>query len=153
FGEQESLTLEATTGAVTGDTYRVGTLASLRSGQRLSRWLVLGLDANFDRRPADPFYGIGNSNLVPPPSSPIDPRTDATAVETFHRYQEARLALVGDARVIDSLHVWGTTAWTDHQFARSTNGAPIDMVYSPQDLVGFTTGVRHLYGELELRWD
>jgi hypothetical protein len=153
FGKHESLTLEATTGAITGDTYRVGALGSLRSGERLSRWLQLGIDAGFVRRPAEPFYGIGNGDVVAPTGSPIDPRSDATSVETYHRYQEARVAVVGDARVLNSLQVLGTGALTSLGFARSTTGEPIDEVFAPQDLVGFTTGVRHAYGELELRWD
>jgi hypothetical protein len=153
FGEHESLALEATTGAVTGKTYRVGALGSFRTGQRISRWLQLGLDASFERHPADPFYGIGNGNLVPPTSSPINPQTDVTAVETYHRYQEARVAVVGDARVIDGLHLLGTGAVTDLRFGRSTAGTSIDAAYSAPDLVGFDTGVRHAYGEIEIRWD
>jgi hypothetical protein len=151
--QHESLALEATTGAITGETYRVGVLGSFRTGQRISSWLQLGLDANFNRRPADPFYGIGNGDLAQMASSPIDPRNDATAVETYHRYQEARLAVVGDARVIDDLHVLGTGALTELRFGRSTTGTPIDAVYSTPDLVGFDAGVRHAYGEIELRWD
>lgn len=120
FGEHESLALEATTGAVTGETYRLGVLGSFRSGQRISPWFQLGLDASFERHPADPFYGIGNGNLVPPTSLPINPQTDVTAVETYHRYQEARLAVLGDARVIDGLHLLGTGAVTDLRFGRST---------------------------------
>ena len=105
FGEHESLALQATTGAVTGETYRLGVLGSFRTGQRISPWLQFGLDAGFERHPADPFYGIGNGNLVSPTGSPINPETDVTAVETYHRYQEARLAVLGDARVIDGLHL------------------------------------------------
>ncbi|HEX8109612.1 MAG TPA: BamA/TamA family outer membrane protein, partial [Kofleriaceae bacterium] len=153
FGKNESLALEAMTGAITGDTYRVNALGSLRSGQRFSRWLQVGIDATFERRPADPFYGIGNGELVAPTGSPIRPQTDPTAVETYHRYQEARIAVVGNARVIDAFQVLGTGALTSLRFARSTTGTPIDEVYAPEDLVGFTTGVRHAYGELELRWD
>ncbi|HEX3479066.1 MAG TPA: BamA/TamA family outer membrane protein [Kofleriaceae bacterium] len=153
FGAHESLTLQATTGAITGDTYRMGLLGSLRSGERFSHWLQLGIDAGFERRPAEPFFGIGNGDLVAPPGSPVDPQTNPTAVQTYHRYQEARVAVSGDARVLDSLHVLGTGALTQLRFASSTTGTPIDEVYAPEDLVGFTTGVRHAYGELEVRWD
>jgi hypothetical protein len=153
FGAHENLTLQATTGAITGDTYRMAVLGSLRSGERFSRWLQLGIDAGFERRPAEPFYGIGNGELVAPTGAPIDPQRDATAVETYHRYQEARVAVVGDARVVDSLHVLGTGALTALRFARSETGAPIDEVYAPGGLTGFMTGVRHAYGELEVRWD
>ncbi len=50
LGKHESIALTAMTGAVTGDTYRADLLASVRSGDRVSRWLRLGVDASFDRR-------------------------------------------------------------------------------------------------------
>ncbi|HEX8115450.1 MAG TPA: BamA/TamA family outer membrane protein [Kofleriaceae bacterium] len=153
FGERESLAMLATTGAVTGDTYRASLAGSFRTGRRISPWLELGLDANFDRHPADPFYGIGNGDLVQPAGSPVNPQTDATAVATYHRYQEARAAVIGDVRLIDGLHVLGTGSLTDLKFGPSTTNMSIDTVYATPDLVGFDTGVRHAYGELELRWD
>jgi hypothetical protein len=153
FGQHESVTLDATTGAVTGDTYRASIAGSLRSGQRIASWLELGVDANFDRRPAEPFFGIGNGDLTQPTGAPVNPQIDDRAVETRHRYQEARVAVVGDVRAIDALHVLGTGALTDLQFAPSTTDVSIDTVYAAPDLVGFSSGVRHVYGELELRWD
>jgi hypothetical protein len=152
FGEHEHLALQATTGAATGEPYREAFLASLRSGNRLGR-LQLSLEGNFDRRPADPFYGIGNGNLVTAPAMPIDPRVDDTAVDTKHRYQEARVALASDVRVAGDLHVLALGALTDLQLSRSTTGMAIDGVYDPAGLVGFMGGVRHAYGELEVRWD
>lgn len=153
FGEHEKLALDATTGAVTGDTYRASVAGSFRTGQRISPWFELGLDANFDRHPADPFYGIGNGDVTQPTGAPVNPQTDDRAVETYHRYQEARVAVVGDVRVIDGLHVLGTGALTDLRFGPSTTNMSIDTVYAAPDLIGFATGVRHAYGELELRWD
>jgi hypothetical protein len=155
-GDHESLALAATTGAVTGDTYRLSASGSFRTGQRIAPWLEFGLEANFDRHPADPFYGIGNGNLTQPGDSPVNPRIDDRAVDTRHRYQEARAAVIGDVRVIDGLHVLGTGALTDLQFGPSTSSASdtsIETAYAAPDLVGFATGVRHAYGELELSWD
>ena len=152
-GDHESIALQATTGAVTGDTYRASVSGSFRTGQRIAPWLELGLDANFDRHPSDPFYGIGNGNAVQSADAPINPLTDDRALEAHHRYREARVAVVGDLRVIDGLHVLGTGALTDLQFAPSTSSPSIETAYMASDLVGFATGVRHVYGELELRWD
>jgi len=53
FGAHETVALQATTGLVSGEAYRAGLLASLRTGDRLARWLRLGLDASFDRRPTE----------------------------------------------------------------------------------------------------
>ncbi len=153
FGEHERLAVQATTGAVLGEHYREGALVSFRSGDRISHWFELGIDASFDRRPSDPFDGIGNGNLHEPPPSAVDPQIDDTAVETYYRYQEVRLALIGDARLPLHLHVIATGSLADLRFATSTTGPPIGDVYDAADLVGFRAGVRHAYGQLELRWD
>jgi len=153
FGAHDSLAVQATTGAVSGETYREGLLASVNTGDRLSRRVRLELDANFDRRPSDPFYGIGNGDLVMQPASPIDPRVNATAVDTSHRYQEEQIALSAEVQPVGDLHVLAKGELTQLRFEPGTEGPPIDQVYDPAGLVGFQTGVRHAYGELEVRWD
>ena len=148
FGEHEHTTLEATTGLV----YRESVLGKIDTGNRLGA-LRLELGGNFDRRPDDPFYGIGNGDLARVTAGPIDPLTSTTAFETFHRYQEERADVIADVAAISDLHLIATGSITDLKFARSTSGAPIDEVYSPADLVGFQNGVEHTYEELEVRWD
>ena len=153
LGAHESIALQATTGIVVGETYRESASASLRSGDRLGDRFTLGVDANFDRRPSDPFDGIGNGDLrATAPGMPIDPRTDETAVATHLRYQEARVAASADARPIDHVEAIASGELTDLQFATSTSDPSIDQVYDPMGLVGWN-GVRHLYGQLELRID
>jgi hypothetical protein len=152
LGEDEHLAIQATTGALTGELYREEVLLSARTGNRISGWLELRLDANYMRRPADPFYGIGNGDDVHPTGTPIDPLTDDAAVTTHHRYREGHVALSADVHA-DDLQLIATGAFTDLGFDRSTSGPPIDEIYDPMDLVGFEHGVRHAYGELELRWD
>jgi hypothetical protein len=70
LGDGERVGIQATTGTVTGETYREGALIDLHSGHRFGHVLELGLTASFDRRPAEPFYGIGNNNDSPPPAMP-----------------------------------------------------------------------------------
>ena len=155
FGEHEHVALQATTGAMTGQTYRAGVRGEVRTGNRLGP-LELAFDGNFDQRPTDPFFGIGNGNLVAmPPATRIDPRIDNTAISTNHRYQEASAALGATIHLPADLHVVGSAQLTELQFAPSTSSPnlPIDQVYDTAGLVGFTTGVHHAYGELELRWD
>jgi len=152
FGAREDLALHATTGEVSGTSYRDSLLAAFRTGDRVGPVLELGVSGNFDRRPADHFYGIGNRDLAPAPASPIDPRRDDTAVEVAHRYREARVAGFVDARLADALHVRALGSLTDLAFSRGDTGPALEMVYDPAAVVGYT-GVRHAYGELELRYD
>jgi hypothetical protein len=151
-GEHEAVVLQAMTGAITLDTYRATVLASANTGDRLSHWLRLGIEGSFDRRPADPFYGIGNGAQVMPTGAPIDAQTDGTAVETFNRFEQTRAGITADAHA-GSLHLEGTGAAYDIAFAPSTSGTPIADVYDTSDLVGFEHGVHQAYGELALRWD
>lgn len=148
FGEREHLALEANYGG----TYRENAAVRLDSGRRLGR-VVVTAGGNFDRLPADPFYGIGNANLAAAPTAPVDPRVDSTAFPAYVRYQEARAFASADVRVVSKLHVIASGALTRLDFAQSTTGIPVGEIYDVAGLVGFTGGVRHAYGELELRWD
>jgi hypothetical protein len=147
FGKREHLALTAATGMM----YRQLYSAELKSGNRFRRF-ALELDAGFEQHPEDPFYGIGNGDLVTMPAALIDPRSDDTAALARYRQQRMRLALVGDGRVWSSLHVRGGAAATDAQLSASDVGMPIGSLYDTNGLVGWG-GVRSGYGELELRWD
>lgn len=135
FGEREHLAVHVGTGGE----YRAEVTGGLRSGYRLGERTELELGGAYERRPNDAFYGIGN----------ID-----DAIETHHRQQMDRALTTLDVRAVDALHVRLSGAFTDLSFAESTQeGPPIDMVYDPMTVLTGWTGVRNLYGELELRWD
>jgi hypothetical protein len=152
FGEREHLAIQ---GALGTAYYRQLVSASLRSGNRFGKRFSLELDAGYEKRPRDPFYGIGNGNLAPPPDMLIDPRVDSTAVATRYRQQRERVALTSDARVVSDLHLRANGAVSRLAFssANPSDGTPIDTVYDPAALGGFESGVEYGYGELELRWD
>ena len=153
FGQQARLALQATSGAITGDLYREGALASFRTGNLVAHWLQFSLDANFERRPGDAFYGIGNSDLSSSTSTLIDPRSRSTAIQTYYRYQELRVELSAEAHFFDHIRLIASSAISQLGFSRSTTGTPIDEIYNINDLVGFGDGVEHVYSELEFRWD
>jgi hypothetical protein len=151
FGEREAVALQATTAALSGEDYHESALISTDTGTRLGR-LQLGAEASFDRRPNDPFYGIGNAHVGIPGAPRIDPRDPPVAVSTHYRYQEQRAALFADARIAGTVHARLTGALATHGFGRSTEGPPIDQVFDAAGLagwVGFDTG----YSELEVRID
>ena len=134
FGQREHLAVHVGTGGE----YRAEVNGSLRSGYRLGERTQLELGGAYERRPNDAFYGIGN----------ID-----DAIETHHRQQLDRVLATLDVRAVDALHVRASGAFSDLTYAESSDGPPIDMVYDPMTVLTGWTGVRNVYGELELRWD
>lgn len=148
LGRHEYLSIEA----ATGGRYHGVVKTALRSGDRLGERLAIELDAQYELRPKDPFYGIGNHNDSASPAAPVDPAVDPIAVETRYRERIARTAAVIDLRVVDGLHLRSSSELTDRQFSPSDTGVSIDSVYDPMTLVGYG-GVRYVYSELELRLD
>lgn len=136
FGAREHLGLHAGTGG----RFRQIASAAVRSGERFGP-LELELAGDYEQRPRDAFYGIGNAQMI----------ADRDG-ETRFREQLVRTTMVGDLRVAGPLHLRASAAVADFTFARSEDGAPIDEVYPRESLVGFD-GFRQTYGELEVRWD
>jgi len=151
FGRDERLVLRATTGFH----YRIGLLGSIDTGDRLGP-LRLEVSGNWDRRPSEPFYGIGNEGHLQPfeEGQMIDALTNPTAVQTFFRYQEARGNLLADIKLFRHLDLDATGSLTELKYTHGTHKFPsIDDVYDPDTIVGFDETVKHLYGELALVWD
>jgi hypothetical protein len=148
FGAHEHLSVQASTGG----RYRQIYGAALRSGDRLGSRLGLELDGEYELRPQDPFYGIGDHDSSAVPAMPVDPQVDPTAVETRYRERIARVAGVADVRIVDQLHLRSSSELTDRTFGPSDHGRSIERVYDRGMLVGFG-GIRIAYTELELRYD
>lgn len=148
LGAREQLSIEA----ATGGRYHGRVKTVLRSGDRLGDQFGVEIDGQYELRPQDPFYGIGDHGDSARPETPVDPTFDPTAVATRYRERIWRVAAVLDLRAIGSLHLRSSSELTDRVFSRSDSGVPIDAVYDPMMLVGYG-GVRLLYSELELRFD
>jgi hypothetical protein len=150
FGGKERSVLQATTGGQ----FRLGFLGSMDTGNRLGP-VRLELGGNFDRRPTEPFFGIGNEgHLQPPTQSNIDAFNNPTAIQTYFRYQEARAWLQADLAVISHLHMFLRGSFTQLEYTHDTHQFPsIDDIYNPETLVGFGEKMNRGYGELEARWD
>lgn len=133
FGARERFSLR-TSG---GGRFNTRVATELSSGKRFDR-VTLHLGGEFERRPKDPYYGVGN----------VD---DDMAPETRFRQRILRATGEFDVRVARAFHVRGAGAVTDRTYERSDTGDPIDEVY--MELPGYERGVRNMYAELELRWD
>jgi hypothetical protein len=149
FGDHEQLGLLA----AAGSRYRQIYAASFATGNRLGHRFSLELDAGYERRPHDSFYGIGNGDRVDATATPIDPRTDSTSVTSRYRQDRARLRVTADIRAWDHLHLRPAGELSEVQFGNGDDADDrITDRYDRRGLVGFD-GVQYGYAELELRWD
>ncbi|HTR52370.1 MAG TPA: BamA/TamA family outer membrane protein [Kofleriaceae bacterium] len=150
FGDAEHSELEATTGFE----YRVGLRAAIDTGVRFDP-VKLGISGNFDRRPAEPFYGIGNNGdtVSATGHEDINPLVNPTAIGTYYRYQEARAAATADWSMFYNMHLLALGSITQLEYTASNTGPSIQDVYDPMTLNGFDTKTDHVYGQLELAWD
>lgn len=133
FGEHERFDARV----VFGGEFNEGVSGTARSGDRLGPETWLEAKGEFERRPKDLFFGIGNVG---------------DAVKARYRQQLVRAAATLDTKRSDSFHVRIAGALTDLDFDESKEGPPIDMLYPASMLTGFG-GTRNLYAELELRYD
>lgn len=120
-----------------GGRYRQVHRASFKTGELLGPRLGLEVDAEYERRPREPFYGIGNGDQT---------------IEARYRHGIARATLVGDLRLVSALHARVSGALADHEITGGMSADAIDRRYIVEDLAGFGNTQR-AYGELELRWD
>lgn len=132
-GAREKLSLRGTTGGQ----FRTLVDGSLRSGTRLGEHAVLELRGEYERRPGDRFFGIGN---------------DSSSMETRYREELKRVTTYLDVALGDRLVVRTTASLTDRVYGPGTEGTPIDAVHDTTALTGFM-GAENFYAELELRLD
>lgn len=147
FGRREHLDVRASGGGRSRERY----LLELTTGERLGRRVGVELGAEYEKRPKDVFWGLGNADEVAMPE-PIDPTAMDAAAESRFRHRIMRVRGAFDVRVVRALHVRGAGAVADHTFDGSDSGRPIDEVFVTDRLAGYR-GARNAYGELELRWD
>lgn len=148
FGRHEQLGLQA----AAGSRFRQIYAATLRTGQGLSDRFEIGVDAGYERRPHDAFYGIGNSDTMAFPGEPLDPLADPGSVAARYRQDRKRFAVTADLRTWSKLHVRAAGAASRVEFGPGDQGARIDERYDTSKLPGFS-GIEYGYSELELRWD
>ncbi|HEY5927739.1 MAG TPA: BamA/TamA family outer membrane protein [Kofleriaceae bacterium] len=111
--------------------------ATFKTGERFGQRTELELHGEHERRPHDPFYGIGNND---------------DAVEVRHRQQMERVTGTLDFESTQYFSLRMAAALTDLEYGVADEGPAIDVMYPPDMLTGWT-GTRNVYGELELRYD
>jgi hypothetical protein len=144
--------------AVIGWASRATLLARFMSGDLLGEHLTLGVEALYDRNPAEYFFGYGNGNEIEPRDDGmlIDPNVDNRAVETRFFERQARASGALDYRPLDGIHIRpGITVAnieTSSDISSRLNDPPLDTQYNVMDITGY--GSYNIgYGELEARLD
>lgn len=135
LGKHEKVSLRGTTGGQ----YRTLVDGRIRSGTRLGKRVTLELRAEYERRPREPYFGVGNVSNSP---------------QSRFRTELKRATAYVDTRVADRLVLRATGAITDRSYEASSSedGTPIDALYDTTMLTGFS-GTQNMYTELELRLD
>lgn len=127
----------------------------LSTGQRVANRFTASVDAQFDRRPGERFFGIGNeSELEMPPTMPIDPATSDLAVSSRFREELIRARTTLAARLVGPFTVRVSGALAFREF--STEPGDKDAIgarYDTSRLIGFESGVENVYLEAELSYD
>jgi hypothetical protein len=132
FGASERLKLRADVGG----RYRQAYGASLRSGERLGP-IAVELDASYERRPQERFYGIG----------------DAGGVATRFREDLVRTVIAVEAPRASPLRARLSGALMVRDFAGTGEADSLENHHDTMTLVGWDDGVENVYVEAELAYD
>jgi outer membrane protein assembly factor BamA len=119
-----------------GGRYQQHHRVALKSGDRFGDVLALELEAEYERRPGEPFHGIGNHDDI----------------RARYRHQIARATAMADIALVGPLHVRASGELADHEIDGTDEMDSITAIY-PTVAMAAADGSRDLYGELELRYD
>lgn len=147
-GEQELLWASAEYGG----TYHQSFQAYVDSGNRLGDHLLVSLYGQYEKRPKDIFYGIGNHDETPEPPVPVDPYTTDVTVKTRFRQRIERGVAAIQWRMLDDLYLTSSNEVADRAFESPTTGEPINEIFNTSTLVGWPS-TDYFYTELALRYD
>jgi hypothetical protein len=147
FGDGERLDLRASAGGRYQQRYAL----QMRTGRRLGDIVALESNVEYERRPRDPFYGIGNVDdpemIAPEPIDAID-----AGVESRYRHDLLRAVGVVDVALCKCFRVRTSATIIDHRITGNEEADSIDVRYALDHITGFADG-QTAYYELELRYD
>lgn len=152
FGSGEHLKLRANFGGQFQQAFGF----TIDSGERFSDHLKLVLEARYERRPSERFFGLGNADRAdpPPPGMLVDP--SAAALRTRFREELTRVITTAELPIrrspASNLSAHLSAALMLRDFSNAEDDGLADR-YDVSRLAGFTEGVDNLYVEAELIYD
>lgn len=165
FDHDEHLKLRANFGGRFQQAYGF----TIDSGERLAGGMKLELEARYERRPSERFFGLGNGERADEPEDGmlIDPIADDRAIKTRFRETLVRVVTKGevplwrergkgaDGKKLEqpsSLKAYLSGALMLRSFGDHDEDG-IQESYDVTKLPGFTEGVDNVYVEVELAYD
>ena len=154
LGESEDLRVRANFGGRYQQAYGF----TVDSGDRLGDRVQLELEARYERRPSERFFGLGNASIVPepPPDMLIDPATSDAAVSTRFRENLTRVFAAAEVKLLDHEEQKLTFHFSSALMLRDF-GSPEDEgvaeSFDVSRLAGFEEGVDNFYFEAEAIYD
>ena len=150
FGHDEHLKLRANFGGEFSQGYGI----ELKTPKLADR-IRGGIEARYERRPRERFFGIGNANVLPePPATPLDPMLANAAISSrFHEDLIRAIATV-ELQLAGPFSFRATGALAIRDFENAGDSAePIMERFDTSRLVGFDTGVKNVFFDGELSYD
>jgi hypothetical protein len=154
FGRDEHLKLRANLGGRFQQAYGF----SIDSGERFGEHVSIELEARYERRPSERFFGLGNADRAdaPPLGMPVDPTAGDAAIRTRFREELTRVIATAELPIFRgrdgalSAHLSGALMLRD--FSNADEDGVADS-YDVSRLAGFLEGVDNFYAEAELIYD
>ncbi|HEU0034530.1 MAG TPA: BamA/TamA family outer membrane protein [Kofleriaceae bacterium] len=152
FGGHEKISIRA----ATGGQYKQVAALDIDTGKHIPGRLRASIDARYEKRDEEHFFGYGNGDLVTAPAMPIDPLTSDANAPARYRVKVTRGSPRLTYKVTDNLSITGTGAIVRKQFSDldedSSFYLPLDQAYMTNRIPGLE-GITFLYDELEVAWD
>lgn len=156
FGANEKLALRVGFGGKFNRVFGV----DLDTGDRAGR-VAFGVDARYENRDRDRFFGYGNGDVVPPPppGMPYHVLDDSVSVSSRFKLNIWRVTPRLRLRLPHRLRVQLAGGYVNKEFEGDAtitgNDQRTEDVYDIRGnaLPGFVRGTRFAYGELELAYD
>lgn len=145
---------------------------SLDSGERFGDHVNLSLEARYERRPSERFFGIGNLDRSDPPPLGVLADPSEAAIRTRFREELVRVMATAKLPIVrtrdSSLSAYLSSALMLRSFSsdydldddgddddgeRDDDDDDLGTIYDVSRLAGFTEGVDNVYVEAELVYD
>ena len=152
---EEKLSLKAGFGGA----WKTVLAASIDSGNLIAKTVSLGVDARYEKRDSERFYGYGNgdeSDTRPP--APVDPVTNDYALRTRYQVEVERVSPHVRVELPNYFSVTATGAYIHKRADEDDLDLRIDetavgMAYTVDTIDGFNHATNYIYTELETTYD
>lgn len=139
-----------------GGAFRRVAAIELGTGTLLGKRIEGNLEAHYENRDKERFYGYGNGDEVEPLPMPVDPTMVDTAIASRYQVTIARVVPRLKIALPQHFRATATGAYIHKQLSVQevvARDARIDEAFAIDRIPGFLSGTEFIYTEAELAWD